>query len=205
MKKVLFGILILGALSACSSSEEKVDIPTQINELNQTVDMNAETLEEVKSENEELKTQIEAAKKEATEIEEYNKIAGKFDGTGTKITKTEDGSLSLIPSAEASFKLNKAELNENIKKTLDSIVETLEEYPEAKATIKGHTDATGPEEFNKKLSEERAKSVSDYLISKGIDSSRIETVGIGTSEPIADDSTKEGKMQNRNVDITISF
>jgi OOP family OmpA-OmpF porin len=68
-------------------------------------------------------------------------------------------------------------------------------------SIVGHTDSTGPEAYNQGLSERRAQSVADYLAAQGVDSSRMTTSGMGETSPIADNSTREGRAQNRRVEI----
>ena len=69
--------------------------------------------------------------------------------------------------------------------------------------IKGHTDNQGSQEYNQTLSEERAKSVKTYLVSKGIDALRITSSGYGYSKPIASNDTAEGRSKNRRVEFTI--
>jgi outer membrane protein OmpA-like peptidoglycan-associated protein len=204
MKKILFGLLIVVALSACSSSEEKVDIPTQVQTLNKNVEMNASTLTEVKSANEEIKAQLEESQEKAAMMAEHMKMVKAFEGTGVTVTAMDSG-LHLTLPGDAAFKSSKAVLNESMKTILDPIAETLMAYPGTDAMIKGHTDSSGPEEFNQKLSEDRAMAVSTYLMDKGVDSSRIESVGVGSSEPADDNDTRDGKMANRRVDLTITY
>ena len=84
---------------------------------------------------------------------------------------------------------------------LDAIIDFLKEYDNIKVKINGHTDNVGSEEYNKNLSERRAKSVGDYLINKGIDSSRISTEGFGFSKPVASNDTEEGQAQNRRTEM----
>ena len=84
---------------------------------------------------------------------------------------------------------------------LDSIAEFLKEYDNIEVEIEGHTDNVGSEEYNKSLSERRAKSVGDYLINKGVDSSRITTEGFGFSKPAASNDTEEGQAQNRRTEM----
>ncbi len=200
MKKILLGLLIVAALSACSSSEEKAT-PESVSK---TVESNAATIAELQSETVELQSQLEAAKDDATSVVEHKKMIVAFEGTGAKVDKVEGG-LHLSLPADLAFKSGKSELNDKFKSLLGSVSGTLTNYPDATATIKGHTDTTGSDEFNQKLSEDRARSVSEYLVLKGIDPSRIETVGVGSSEPVEDNDTKEGKAANRRVDITVSY
>jgi outer membrane protein OmpA-like peptidoglycan-associated protein len=69
--------------------------------------------------------------------------------------------------------------------------------------IVGHTDSSGDEKYNRMLSLKRAESVADYLISTGINEDQVRAIGRGSSEPIASNDTREGRMQNRRVDILV--
>ena len=69
--------------------------------------------------------------------------------------------------------------------------------------VDGHTDSTGPEEYNMGLSERRADAVKDQLVSDGVDSSLVETVGHGENDPVADNATREGRAQNRRAVVTV--
>jgi len=73
------------------------------------------------------------------------------------------------------------------------------DVPFATALVEGHTDSVGSDAYNMKLSDRRAKSVFDYLTSRGVDPSRLSSVGKGETMPIADNSTAEGRQQNRRV------
>jgi OOP family OmpA-OmpF porin len=86
---------------------------------------------------------------------------------------------------------------------LDEAVEILKKHPEIKIVIEGHTDSIGTIPYNQKLSERRAKAVYDYFISKGIDPSRMRTVGYGKLRPKADNSTAEGRAINRRVELKV--
>ncbi len=86
--------------------------------------------------------------------------------------------------------------------TLDEIGRMLEDHPELRIAIEGHTDSDGDEAHNKDLSERRAASVKRFLVeSYGIDDSRLETAGFGEAVPAADNATPEGKQQNRRVEL----
>lgn len=87
---------------------------------------------------------------------------------------------------------------------LDLIAKIMKEYPKAKFSIEGHTDSQGKESFNLRLSERRAKAVLDYLISKGgVSSSRLSSKGLGEVYPIASNKTRDGRSQNRRVEIKL--
>lgn len=83
------------------------------------------------------------------------------------------------------------------------MVEVLNEQPERRVEIEGHTDAEGADGFNMQLSRERAEQVRSYLIQRGVDASRITAVGYGETRPIADNDTVEGRANNRRVEIVL--
>ncbi len=86
---------------------------------------------------------------------------------------------------------------------LDKIVDILQRYPSYKLKVSGHTDSIGSSSTNQSLSEKRAKACYDYIISKGINSSRVSYVGYGESQPIADNRYKDGREKNRRVEFDV--
>jgi OOP family OmpA-OmpF porin len=101
----------------------------------------------------------------------------------------------------AHFDFNKATLKPEGKTALEAAVKALKDEPALKATITGHTDSVGSDSYNLKLSERRANAARDYLVSQGIDASRITTQGLGESKPIASNDTAEGRAENRRVEV----
>jgi OOP family OmpA-OmpF porin len=99
------------------------------------------------------------------------------------------------------FDFNKATIRSEAGPVLNQWSERLSGCPEVALQIEGHTDATGPEAYNQVLSERRANSVRDYLVSRGIDASRLNPVGRGETRPVASNSTREGRGENRRVEI----
>jgi outer membrane protein OmpA-like peptidoglycan-associated protein len=94
-----------------------------------------------------------------------------------------------------------AELTEESYSILDEVYNSLEAFPEVRVEISGHTDAVGMASYNKMLSQDRANSVRNYLLSRGILPTRITAVGYGKERPIASNSSNEGRAQNRRVEI----
>lgn len=103
-----------------------------------------------------------------------------------------------------SFRAGSAELVPSSLSTLDRTIAGLKKNAKAKVEIEGHTSSEGGEEFNQKLSEERAKSVRDYMIRKGISKDRVTAVGYGYSRPKASNDTEEGRRQNRRIEVRVT-
>lgn len=101
------------------------------------------------------------------------------------------------------FDVNQFELKKESIAELDKVVQLMSDNPGIKILISGHTDNSGKATDNIKLSENRAKSVVTYLQSKGILSNRLQYKGFGSAKPIADNTTEEGKMQNRRTELQI--
>jgi len=114
-------------------------------------------------------------------------------GEGIKIT-FESGLL---------FKTNSASLNATSQENIKSLATILNKYPDTNIVIEGHTDATGTEEHNQQLSENRAQSVGNQLISSGVKSARMNMMGYGESQPVADNETDAGQQQTRRVEVAI--
>jgi outer membrane protein OmpA-like peptidoglycan-associated protein len=105
---------------------------------------------------------------------------------------------------KVNFEFAKAELLPASKTLLDEVVKIMNEHPEIeKIRIEGHTDNEASDGYNMKLSNNRAKAVRAYLISKGIDGKRMEAKGFGETKPIASNDSPDGREQNRRVEIHI--
>ena len=101
------------------------------------------------------------------------------------------------------FKINSADLTDESKVILDQTADELLKFMTVRVEIQAHTDSQGNEAYNLSLSEKRAKSVADYMTSKGIDAERMEVKGYGETLPIADNKTKDGRAQNRRVEFRV--
>ncbi len=101
------------------------------------------------------------------------------------------------------FDFDKADLKSQAKANISDLAETLKKYDDTDVMIVGHSDSKGSDEYNLGLSERRAKSVSNYVATLGVSGTRIQQVGKGESEPIADNETDAGRQQNRRVEIAI--
>ncbi|WP_293627124.1 OmpA family protein [Salinisphaera sp.] len=119
------------------------------------------------------------------------------------LTRLNGDALKIGVASDASFAVDSATLSGNAQSTFNKIAETLKNYDKTAIHVVGHTDSTGSDEYNMKLSQQRAQSVAQFLTSRGVDSQRVLTWGRGKSEPIASNSTESGRAQNRRVDIVI--
>lgn len=110
---------------------------------------------------------------------------------------------SLIVLSEVLFEVNSYKLKPDLFPKLDSIVLFLLENPSTRIEISGHTDNTGSEGHNLRLSENRADAVAEYVVDKGIETTRVSFNGFGSSRPISDNRTEAGRRKNRRVEILI--
>lgn len=101
------------------------------------------------------------------------------------------------------FDLDKANIKPEFVPVLEEGAKILKSHSDVKVEVQGHTCALGTDQYNQKLSEKRAKSVKDFLVSNGVDSKRLNTVGYGESKPIADNNTDAGRRMNRRVEFSV--
>ncbi|HYF69633.1 MAG TPA: OmpA family protein [Ohtaekwangia sp.] len=110
----------------------------------------------------------------------------------------------LVILDEVLFEVNSARLNHHFTFRLDSLADLLRKHNKLKAKITGHTDNSGSESLNLKLSKDRAEAVANYLINKGIQIVRITYEGKGSKQPIASNATMQERRKNRRVEIILS-
>lgn len=101
------------------------------------------------------------------------------------------------------FELDKAFIPEVNKPLLDRAVQIMEQVPDMELMIIGHTDKLASDSYNMELSRERAESVKEYMVSQGADPSKLSTKGLGETDPIADNSTPQGRFRNRRIEFTV--
>jgi OmpA-OmpF porin, OOP family len=101
------------------------------------------------------------------------------------------------------FDLNKARLKTESAAELDRLVEFLSKNPAINIEVGGHTDNTGSDDYNNKLSQQRSESVMNYLAEKGITKARLSAKGYGKSKPVAANDTEDGRAKNRRVEFLI--
>lgn len=130
------------------------------------------------------------------------KLRQELLNTGVQV-QVVDNQIYLIMPGNITFDSNESIVKSSFKPVLDSIAKVLNEYDKTYVNVAGYTDNTGSASLNKKLSNERADAVANYLIMKGVASTRINSAGYGSSNPIASNSTAVGREQNRRVEIKL--
>jgi outer membrane protein OmpA-like peptidoglycan-associated protein len=102
------------------------------------------------------------------------------------------------------FDTGKSDLRSGAREALARLSGIVLNYPSLRLAIEGHTDSTGGADFNQTLSEKRASAVRDFLVTQGLDAGSLSSLGLGVNNPVADNSTAEGRQKNRRVEIIVS-
>ena len=123
-------------------------------------------------------------------------------GSGVDVQRQGEAIRLSLPG-NVTFPTDSAQIQPQFQPTLSSLAQTLRQYDRTVIDIAGHTDDTGSAAYNQQLSEQRAASVANYLISQGINPNRIIHGGFGESRPIATNQTPAGRQANRRVDIQV--
>ena len=123
-------------------------------------------------------------------------------GTGIQVDRDGDVIKLNLPDG-VTFDFGKADLKAQFHPALNNVASTLSQYNQTIVEVTGHTDSVGSDAVNQRLSEQRANSVSNYLIGRGLQRERFEIIGAGKQYPIADNATEQGRSLNRRVEIRV--
>lgn len=130
-------------------------------------------------------------------------LAQQLRSTGVSVTRVGDNIILNMPG-NVTFATNSYNINSNFYSVLNSVAIVLKKYEKTLIDVTGHTDSTGSADYNMQLSQQRANSVAQYLITQGTDSRRFLVNGAGESQPIASNNTASGREQNRRVEIKLT-
>ncbi len=134
--------------------------------------------------------------------QQEKKLREQLQGSGVSVTRDGDN-ITLNMPGNVTFASNSYDLRPGFFDVLNSVGIVLTEFDKTVVEVAGHTDSTGPDEYNLTLSQRRATTVGEYLYTQGIMDQRILSVGMGEHHPVADNSTPEGRQLNRRVEITL--
>ena len=126
------------------------------------------------------------------------------EGTATSVSQTTDQQIRIDVPSDISFDVNRSAVKPVMAGLLTRYAAIAKAHPDTTITIVGHTDSSGSAAANNTLSRERAQSVRDYLIARGVGITRLQTEGRGATEPLADNSTAEGRAMNRRVSLFVA-
>jgi len=132
-----------------------------------------------------------------------SKLRQRLQGTGVSVTRQGDMIILNMPG-NVTFDSGSAGIKQQFFEVLNSVAIVLKEYEKTYVDVLGHTDSTGSLDLNMRLSQDRAQSVAQYLISQGVQQQRFLVRGMGPNQPIADNSTAAGRSQNRRVEIKLT-
>jgi OOP family OmpA-OmpF porin len=118
--------------------------------------------------------------------------------------QTEPAQTQVITLSDLLFVFNQSDLTPTAKSELDALMSQFEDADVVSIKVVGHTDNVGSDAYNQALSERRASSVAEYLISQGVAPNKVTSEGKGESQPIADNDTDEGRAKNRRVELHIN-
>lgn len=122
-------------------------------------------------------------------------------GTGVEVSRTSDNQLKLNIPNDISFDTGSSAIKPELRNVLTQFAQSLKDAPDTRLRVIGHTDNTGGDAVNMPLSRDRANTVRNFLVDRGISSGRIETDGRGAQEPVASNGSASGRAQNRRVEI----
>jgi outer membrane protein OmpA-like peptidoglycan-associated protein len=126
-----------------------------------------------------------------------------MEGTGIGVDRQGDDIVLNMPDS-VTFGFDSSELTREASVALDDVGRVLQQYPDTRVNVAGHTDSTGDAGYNQRLSERRADAVGTYLTRSGVSTGRLSMRGYGEEQPVASNDTEQGRAQNRRVEITLT-
>ncbi len=126
-----------------------------------------------------------------------------LQGTGIEVQRTSENTLNLTMPSSITFGFNSAQITPDAQNALNSVANVLNQYPDSTVNVTGHTDDTGSDTYNQKLSEQRAASVAGYLAQHNVNYNRLSQQGMGERSPKLPNIDENNRAQNRRVELAI--
>jgi outer membrane protein OmpA-like peptidoglycan-associated protein len=130
-------------------------------------------------------------------------LAQEIQSGQARVEKLPNDVVRVTMTNQTAFDVNSASIKPGFHTTMNNLADVVVRYGKTTLTVVGHTDSTGSDQYNQRLSEQRAVSVVQYLESKNVDGMRLATAGKGESQPIASNDTEAGRQANRRVEIYV--
>lgn len=207
MRAIILPCLLASlAVSGCAT---KKFVSREVGEVNQKVDSLSTEVEKTQERVKRNEVRIDEVSQEAqTGISEAKGSAQQAMTKAQEAEKAAKGKIIYtvtLSNDKVTFPVNRAEVSDDAKQVIDEAIAQLKaENKGVYFEIEGHTDSTGPEEYNQKLGEDRAMAVRNYLHGNhGIALNRIEVISFGESKPVLDNKTRDNRAQNRRVVIKV--
>jgi outer membrane protein OmpA-like peptidoglycan-associated protein len=200
------------ALSAQQAAESQAHA-AQSQMAAQQAQLQAEQAQAAKAQADAARAQAEAQAAEARakaaeankSAEDANAVREKLRNQLNSVLQTSETARGLIVNmSDVLFDTGKYTLKPTTQISLAKVAGILEAYPGLKVQVEGYTDSVGSDDFNQKLSENRAAAVKDFLVSQGVQPANITSAGFGKSDPVADNTTSSGRAENRRVNMVVS-
>ena len=171
----------------------------------QQMQMSQAQLDSLRRHNERIQQQADSLRKAAEAAnEQLNTALSQLRSLVVEITNLRETSRGIVISlSDILFDVNRATLKPGAESNVRRIAGILQQYPDRQIAVEGHTDATGSDEYNQRLSEERAAAVRAALIGGGVPEAQISSRGFGKAQPVATNDTPSGRQQNRRVEIVV--
>jgi outer membrane protein OmpA-like peptidoglycan-associated protein len=150
----------------------------------------------------EAQARAAAANKSATDA---NEVRERLRSQLNSVLATSESARGLIVNmSDVLFDTGRYTLKPNTQISLAKVAGILQAYPGLKLQVEGYTDSVGSDQYNQKLSENRADAVRDFLVTQGVQTDNISATGYGKAKPVADNATAQGRAQNRRVNLVVS-
>ena len=196
-----------GALQAqlAELGETRDDLRLKARSLEATIARGRAAQAESSAESAQARAEMAAqiAQQRGDELADVSARARELEQEVSDLKTREDERGLVVTLEDVLFEFDSAELKAGATRTLERLAQFVNEYPEREILIEGHTDSVGSEDYNQRLSRERAEAVAALLAGRGVDRARIETAGLGESAPLASNDNEAGRQQNRRVDLIL--